>query len=278
MGVQAGVFGFANLKHLLFFLNLPKQSNNLNNKKMTILCKICLQYKEASHSHLTPKSLTNKSKHLEINKRGITKGAKGSGMPFDDKIICRDCEKIFFNDLDRKFAEFIKEAKEANKTKRFHTDNLNPEIYRIDLKIDYTWLDTFSASLLYRHSLSDSQKVKLGKYEITAKQMIEKFNNKTPLDHEQKIFATTCIINTSRKLSKNIISKDITSYKQYGMVKVYRFLAGDGIELHIKVSNQNSAILSHLRDIHVLLAMPLADDFTMFTESAINKSLLLRNK
>ncbi len=234
-------------------------------------CKICEESnKEMSHSHLTPKSLTNKSQHLEIHKSGEVKGTKGSGMPFDDKIICRECEKIF-NEIDRKFAEFILSVKRAKKTKRFIVDSIDPDIYRIDFKIDYNWLDTFSASLLYRHSLSDITKVKLGKYENTAKEMICKFNNKASLTYEQKIFSTTCIINTARKLSKNMITKDITSYKQYGRIKVYRFLAGDGIELHIKVSDNNSEILSYLRDESVILAIPLTDNFITFVESMMFK-------
>lgn len=242
---------------------------------MLILCKICKKNRESSHSHLTPKSIANKSKNLAIHKTGVVRGSKGAGIPFDNTIICQECEKIF-NELDRKFAEFIKAVKEAKKTKRFSADNLDPNIYRINFKVDYVWFDTFAASLLYRHSLSDSQKVKLKKYEITAKQMIHKFNNKASVFDEQKIFAATCIINTARKLSKNVVSKDITSYKQYGVIKVYRFLAGDGIEFHIKVSNSSSEILSRLRDANVLLAIPLNDNFTLSVESIIYKSLSMQ--
>ncbi|MBP7710258.1 MAG: hypothetical protein KA100_04230 [Rickettsiales bacterium] len=240
---------------------------------MRIFCKICQENNEQSHSHLTPKSII-KSKQLEIHKSGKIKGAKNTGMPFDDGIICQKCERIF-DDLDRKFAGFIRTIKA---TKKILPNPFDSSTYLLNFSIDYVWLDTFSASLLYRHSLSEKRLVKLGKFEGTAKKMIEKYNKKMPIDEEQKTFEAICLINTARKLSKNSTSTDIGFCKNYGTIRVYRFLASDGIELHIKVSNKTSPALSNFRQKNIILAAPLYDDYTKHMELMVEKSILLNRK
>lgn len=237
---------------------------------MKIFCKICEKIEEQSHSHLTPKSII-KSKQIEIHKSGKIKRAKNTGMPFDNDIICRKCERIFDN-LDRKFAEFIRLVKAA---KKILPNPLDLNSYLLDLSIDYVWLDTFSASLLYRHSLSRRRLVKLGKFEVIAKEMIEKYNKKASVDEEQKIFEAICLINTARKLSKNSTSTDIGFCKNYGTIRVYRFLASNGIELHIKVSKQTSPALSNFRQRDNILAVPLYDDYTKRMELMVEKSIAL---
>jgi hypothetical protein len=244
-------------------------------------CKVCQQEKKSlSKSHLTPKSIRankrGKNYHIKVKQPDTQlniKKAQGSGIPIDSKIFCQNCEKMF-QKLDDKFFKFKEKVIEEKNIKILQNNLSFNNTYKITLQIDYDWLDTFSASLLYRHSLSykkDLESVELGKYQETARKMIIKYNNGQLVTSEQNIFQAFCFINTARIFSENIISYDITYYKYRGTIRVYRLLIHSGIELHIQVSNQRNLELLQLRQYNIL-AFPHEDSFIKKLELACYKA------
>ncbi len=193
-------------------------------------------------------------------------------MLFDREIFCDLCEPKF-SKVDDKFFEFICDIKKAEK---FSSD-IGLEFCRLKVDVDLNWLDVFSASVLYRHSISNRSKVSLGrKYEDIAKEMLEKYNLDQAVYEGQKIFGALCVVNSSRIISKNIVPVEIVQNKVNG-IRIYKLILDGGIEIHIKVSNQPNP-LQRLRHNHCIIEGAFGDSLDNKLMERFMKSAELKSK
>lgn len=140
-------------------------------------CRLCNKEKPLGESHIIPKSFferfqeEKKAAMLVSNTQGEYPKKSRTGI-YDPEILCLDCERKYFQDVDNYAAEVLLN----NTTKYFVKEvDLKGLPFMHSNKVDQRLLMRFFVSVLWRASVSKNsffKRVNLGPYEIEAAKVI----------------------------------------------------------------------------------------------------------
>lgn len=140
-------------------------------------CRLCAKEKPLGKSHVIPKSFFERFQEEKMaamlisNTQGAYPKKSRTGI-YDPTILCLDCEKEYFQDVDDYAAEVL-----LNSTAKYFAKEVGPEgvAFMYSDGVDQHLLMRFFVSVLWRASVSkDSffKRVNLGPYEIEAAKVI----------------------------------------------------------------------------------------------------------
>lgn len=200
-------------------------------------CRLCAKEKPLGKSHIIPKSFFERFQEgkmaamLISNTQGIYPAKSRTGI-YDPTILCLDCERKYFQEVDNYAAEIL-----LNDTAKYFTTEVGPKglTFMHSDKVDQHLLIRFFISVLWRASVSKNtffKRVDLGPYEVDAAKVILHPDKAAP-----KIFSVLLTMWGDLDEKDSGLVMDPLKEKWYG-VNSYRFYFGYFVA-YIKVDQRD---------------------------------------